>query len=57
MRNEVGSCGLDASGSGYGSVAGSFEHIIETSSSIKGGEFLDYLSEYWFIKKDSAPCS
>jgi hypothetical protein len=33
-----------SSGSGYGPVAGSYEHGNEPSSSIKGGEFLYYLS-------------
>jgi hypothetical protein len=30
-------CGVDASGSENGQVAGSFEHGNETSGSIKGG--------------------
>jgi hypothetical protein len=38
--NRVGSCGLDASGSGQGPVAGSGEHGKEPSGSLKGGEFL-----------------
>jgi hypothetical protein len=37
----VGRCGLDASGSGYGPVAGSCEHCNEPSDSTKGKEFLD----------------
>jgi hypothetical protein len=37
----VGRFGLDASGSGYGIVAGSCEHRIEPSSSTKDGEFLE----------------
>jgi hypothetical protein len=44
-------CTLDLSGPGYGSVAGSCEHVNEPSVFIKGGEFLDYL-----LEKDSAPC-
>jgi hypothetical protein len=40
----VGRCGLDASGSGYGSVAGPCEHGNETSSSIKCGE-ISWLAE------------
>jgi hypothetical protein len=36
-----GRCEPDLSGSGYGLVAGSCEHINEHSGSIKGGEFLD----------------
>jgi hypothetical protein len=35
----VGSCGLDASGSGYGLVAESCEHGNKTSVSKQGGEF------------------
>jgi hypothetical protein len=46
---------LDSSGSGQRPVAGSCEHRIETSGSIKGGEFLDYLSDYQLLKEDSAP--
>jgi hypothetical protein len=34
-------CGLDASGSGQGPVAGSCEHSNEQFGSIKVGEFLD----------------
>jgi hypothetical protein len=36
-----GTCGMDASGSGYGPVTGSCEHGNEPSGSTKGGEFLD----------------
>jgi hypothetical protein len=36
---------LDASGSGYGPVAGSCEHGYVPSGYIKGGEFLDQLSD------------
>jgi hypothetical protein len=36
-------------------VAGFCEHGNEPSGSIKGGEFLDQLNEYWLLKKDSAP--
>jgi len=35
-------------------VAGPFEHGKETSGSIKGGEFLDYLSNCWLLKKEYA---
>jgi hypothetical protein len=38
-------------------VADSCEHDNEPSGSIKGEEFLEYLSDYQFLKKDSAPCS
>jgi len=37
----VGKCGLDASGSGQGPVAGCFEHGNKHSGSIRDGEFLD----------------
>jgi hypothetical protein len=37
----VGGGGLDASGSGQGPVAGSFEHSNKSSGSIKDGDFLD----------------
>jgi hypothetical protein len=50
-------CGLDSTGSGYEPVAGSCEHEIELSSLIKSGEFLDYLSDHYFLDKDSAPWS
>jgi len=36
----VGKCGLDASGSAQGLVAGSCEHGNEPSDYIKGGELL-----------------
>jgi hypothetical protein len=35
-------------------VAGSREHGNEQSCYIKGREFLDQLSDYWLLKKDSA---
>jgi len=41
LRELGGSCGLDASGSGYGPVEGCCEHGNEPSGSIKGVEFLD----------------
>jgi len=42
----VGRCGLDASGSRQVPVVGYCEHGNEHSGSIKGGEFLDQLSDY-----------
>jgi hypothetical protein len=36
-------------------VAVSCEHGNEPSGSIKCGEFLDWLSDCWLLKKDSAP--
>jgi hypothetical protein len=51
----VGWCGLDSSGSGHGPMVGSCEHGNELPSSIKGGEFLDQLSDNKLLKKDSVP--
>jgi hypothetical protein len=48
----MGTCGLDASGSGYGPVAGFCEHRNESSGSTEGGEFLDKLSDCQLLKKD-----
>jgi hypothetical protein len=36
-------------------MVGSFEHGNEPAGSIKGGEFLDHMSDYQILKKDSAP--
>jgi hypothetical protein len=44
---------LNSAGSGQNPVVGSCEHGNEPSSSIKGGEFLDELSDSQFLKKDS----
>jgi hypothetical protein len=41
----VKDCGLDSSGSGWRPVAGRCEHGNEPSDSIKGGEFVDWLSD------------
>jgi hypothetical protein len=48
-------CELDSSGPGLEQVAGSRVHGDELSGSIKGGEFLDKLSDCQLLKKDSAP--
>jgi hypothetical protein len=48
---------MDASGSGQGPVAVPCEHCNEPSGSIKGGEFLDQLNDYYLLKMDSAPWS
>jgi hypothetical protein len=37
-------------------VAGCYEHGNEPSGSLKGGEFIDYLSESWLLE-DIAPCN
>jgi hypothetical protein len=50
-------CGLDSSGSSLGPVAGSCERGNEPSDSKKDRVFLDYMSNYWRLKKDSAPWS
>jgi hypothetical protein len=38
-------------------VACSCEHGVGPCISIKGGEFLEHLSDYQLLKKDSAPLS
>jgi len=38
-------------------MEGSCKQGIEPSGSIKHGEFLDYLRNYWLPKKNSAPWS
>jgi hypothetical protein len=38
-------------------LAPSYEHDNGSSVSIRGRGFLDWLSDYWFLKKDSAPGS
>jgi hypothetical protein len=53
----MGRCGLDSSGSGWVPVTGSFEHDDELLGSIKGGEFLDQLSNYQLLEKESVPQS
>jgi hypothetical protein len=49
--------GLHLSGSGYGQVAGTCKCGNEPSSSLKCGEFLDYLRTGYLVKTDSAPWS
>jgi hypothetical protein len=39
------------------SVSGSCEHGNEPSGSMKGGEFLDYMNDYLFLKRTSSPWS
>jgi hypothetical protein len=41
----AGNCGVDLSDSGQKSVAGSCEHGNEQLEPVKGGKFLDYLTE------------
>jgi len=53
----VGSCGLAACGSGQGPVAGCCEHGSRPLSFVKCGEFRNYLSDYKFLKKGTAPWS
>jgi hypothetical protein len=45
LGNRVGRCEMDSFGSGWGSVTASCEHGNETLGSIKGGQFLDQLSD------------
>jgi hypothetical protein len=51
----VGSCGLDASGSGYGPVAGSCEHGNGPSSFIKDGYFLTVSATISFPRRPNSP--
>jgi hypothetical protein len=45
ILGKVGRCGMNVSGSGQELVAGSCEYDNERLGSIKGGIFLDYLSD------------
>jgi hypothetical protein len=47
---------MDTTGSGQGPVVDPCEHSNESSGSIKDGDFLDWLSDYYLLK-DSAPWS
>jgi hypothetical protein len=38
-------------------VVGPYEYSNEPWGSIKYGEFFNYLSNYWLLKKDSIPWS
>jgi hypothetical protein len=49
-RNQVYGCGQDSSGSGVGPLTVSCEHGNGASRYINGGEFLDYLRDYFFIE-------
>jgi hypothetical protein len=51
----VRKCGLNASGSGQGSVVGCCEHGDEPPGSVKGGKFLDKLNDCWLLRKDTSP--
>jgi hypothetical protein len=55
-RNKI-CCGIDSSGSGWGPVAVTCEESNEPTGSIKGGGFIDQLSDYQFLKKYSVSCS
>jgi hypothetical protein len=43
---------MHSAGSLYGPVVGSCEHGNEPSGSMKGGEFLDQINDYQFLKKE-----
>jgi hypothetical protein len=47
-------CGTDSTVCGSGPVPGCCEHGNESSGYVKSGKFLDKLSDYQFLKKDSA---
>jgi len=46
---------VDSFGSGKGPVVVTCEKSNETLGCIRGGELLDWLSDYYLLKKDSAP--
>jgi hypothetical protein len=48
---------VDLSGSGYGPVAGWYEHVYEHLGFVKSRKFVDYLSDCWLLKEDSASFS
>jgi hypothetical protein len=48
--NKVSWRGLDSAGSEYGPVIGLFEHGNEPSGLIEGGELLDYMNNYHFLR-------
>jgi len=53
--NYVERHGLDSYGSGSRQEAGSGNNGYETSKAIKGMKFFNYLSNYWLLRKGSAP--
>jgi hypothetical protein len=54
-NKEVWESELDSSGSGQGPVATSYEHGNEPSGYIQGEEFLNQMSDYRLLRKDSGP--
>jgi hypothetical protein len=57
FRDTMGWYGLDSSGSRWGPVEGSCEYGNELSGSIKCWEILEWVSDWWVLKKDSPPWS
>jgi hypothetical protein len=53
MLNIIKGYELNLSDSGHKKVAGCCEHVTEPLGSIKCREFLDQLSEYYVLKKNS----
>ena len=49
--------GLDLFGSAYGPVMVFFEHSDESSTSVKRGQFIDKLREFYALKRESTPWS
>jgi hypothetical protein len=54
-RDRMRLCGLDWYDPGQGPVGSSCEHRIQPSASIKCWEVLEWLHNWWLLKKDSAP--
>jgi hypothetical protein len=55
ILERMGWSGLDGYGSGYGPVEGSCDHCIEPSGFLKCWEVLEWLNDWWPLKKGSAP--
>jgi len=52
----MGVCELNSFDSGWDQWGrGTYEREDERSGSIRSAEFLDYLSDYWFLIEDSDP--
>jgi hypothetical protein len=57
ILDRMGWYGLASSGLGYRPVEGSWEHSYEPVGFIKCWEILEYMSDWWLLRKDSVPWS
>jgi hypothetical protein len=53
IQKRVCGCGVNSSGLGYGPVAVTCRHGNELTVSVTGREYVDQLSNYRLLKKDS----